>query len=125
MAKFTFHILCLALKSIKREDNTANKHVGVHQRAVDLGEEHLELRKAHCLTKDKQRLLNNSFYFSTFCYSPYLFLCVDVFVESLEGINIELHKLSEQVKVALQDISGLAATVDDAKQDVLQSKDKI
>lgn len=81
--------------------------------------------KAHCLTKDKQRLLNNGFYFSTFCYSLYLFLCVDIFVESLEGINVELHKLSEQVKVALQDISGLAAAVDDAKEDVLQSKDKI
>lgn len=59
MAEFTFHIFCLALKSIKGEDNTADKHVGVHQRAVDLGEEHLELRKAHCLTKDKQTLLNN------------------------------------------------------------------
>lgn len=43
MAKFTFHIFRLALKSIKREDNTTDKHVGVHQRAVDLGEEHLEL----------------------------------------------------------------------------------
>lgn len=43
MAEFTFHIFRLALKSIKREDNTTDKHVGVHQRAVDLGEEHLEL----------------------------------------------------------------------------------
>lgn len=78
-----------------------------------------------CLTKVKQRLFNNSFYFSTFCYCRYLFICVDVFVESLEGIDVELHKLPEQVKVALQNISGLAAAVDDAEEDVLQSKDKI
>lgn len=31
----------------------------------------------------------------------YLFWSVNVFVESFEGINVELHKLSKQVKVAL------------------------
>lgn len=31
----------------------------------------------------------------------YLLWGVDVFVESFEGIDVELHKLSKQVKVAL------------------------
>ncbi len=62
---------------------------------------------------------------ASFCCCQYLFFCADIFVESLEGINVELHKLPEQIKVALQDISGLAAAVDDAEEDVLQIKDRI
>ena len=49
----------------------------------------------------------------------YLFRSVDVFVESFEGINVELHELSQQIKVALQDISRCTAAIDDAEQDVL------
>lgn len=50
---------------------------------------------------------------------PYLLRRVHVFVESFEGIDIELHELPEQIKVALQDVPGRAAAVDDAEQDVL------
>lgn len=49
----------------------------------------------------------------------YLLWSVNVFVESFEGINVELHELSEQIKVALQDVSRCAAAVYDAEQDVL------
>lgn len=49
----------------------------------------------------------------------YLLSRVDVFVESFEGIDVELHELSEQVEVALQDVPRRAAAVDDAEQDVL------
>lgn len=31
----------------------------------------------------------------------YLLCSVDIFVESFEGINVELHELSKQIKVAL------------------------
>lgn len=31
----------------------------------------------------------------------YLLWSVDIFVESFEGINVELHELSQQIKVAL------------------------
>lgn len=50
---------------------------------------------------------------------PYLLRRVHVFVESFEGINVELHELPEQIEVALQDVPGRAAAVDDAEQDVL------
>lgn len=56
------------------------------------------------------------------CYTAallYLLWSVNVFVESFEGINVELHELSEQIKVALQDVSRCAAAVYDAEQDVL------
>lgn len=49
----------------------------------------------------------------------YLFRGVHVFVESFEGIDVELHELPEQVEVALQDVAGRAAAVYDAEQDVL------
>lgn len=35
----------------------------------------------------------------------YLLWSVDIFVESFEGIDVELHKLSKEIKVALEDIS--------------------
>ena len=50
----------------------------------------------------------------------HLLLRVDVFVEAVEGVDVELHELPEQVEVALQNVSGGAATVDDAEQDVLR-----
>lgn len=50
----------------------------------------------------------------------YLLWRVHIFVESLEGINVELHELPEQIKVALQDVPGCTAAVYDAEQDVLQ-----
>lgn len=52
------------------------------------------------------------------CPLTYLLLGVDVYVEPLEGVDVELHEFPQQVKVALQDISGFTATVYDAEQDV-------
>lgn len=56
---------------------------------------------------------------STQSVKLYLFWSVHVFVESFEGIDVELHKLSKQIKVALQDISRCTTAVYDAEQDVL------
>lgn len=49
----------------------------------------------------------------------YLLWSVDIFVKSFEGIDVELHELPQQIKVALQDVPGGAATVYDTEQDVL------
>lgn len=120
-AEFTFHVLRLAFESIQRENNAADEHVGVHQRAVDLVEEHLELKETRSLTSEHRTDIEvNSTVIVCVCCCLYLFFGVDVFVESLKGINVKFHKFSEQVKVALQDISGLAAAVDDAEENVLE-----
>ena len=47
-------------------------------------------------------------------WEPYLCIGVDVFIESLERIDIELHQLPQEVKVALEDIPRLALAVHDA-----------
>ena len=52
----------------------------------------------------------------------YLLLCVDVFVEPLEGVDVELHEFPQQVKVTLQHIPGLTAAVYDAEQDMLEGQ---
>lgn len=122
-AEFTFHVLRLAFESIQRENNAADEHVGVHQRAVDLVEEHLELKETRSLTSEHRTDIEvNSTVIVCVCCCCwlYLFFGVDVFVESLKGIDVKFHKFSEQVKVALQDISGLAAAVDDAEENVLE-----
>lgn len=45
---------------------------------------------------------------------PYLCISVDIFIESLECINVELHQLSQEVKVALEYIPRLAFAVHNA-----------
>lgn len=45
---------------------------------------------------------------------PYLCISVDIFIESLECINVELHQLSQEVKVALEYIPRLALAVHNA-----------
>lgn len=45
---------------------------------------------------------------------PYLCISVDIFIESLECIDVELHQLSQEVKVALEYIPRLALTVHNA-----------
>lgn len=45
---------------------------------------------------------------------PYLCVSVDVFIESLECVDIELHQLSQKVKVALEHIPRLALAVHNA-----------
>ena len=55
----------------------------------------------------------------------HLLLRVDVFVEAVEGVNVKLHELPEQVEVALQNISGRTAAVDDAEQDVLRVCERV
>lgn len=62
---------------------------------------------------------NIEFVGTAYTFWSYFFWCVDIFVESFEGINVELHELSQQIKVALQDVSRRTAAVYDAKQDVL------
>ena len=39
----TFDVFCLVLEAVQGEDDAAHQHVGVHQGAVDLGQEGLEL----------------------------------------------------------------------------------
>lgn len=51
--------------------------------------------------------------------SPYLLRSVDVFVEPFKGIDVELHELSQQIKVTLKDITRRTAAVDYTEQDVL------
>lgn len=50
----------------------------------------------------------------------HLCISVDVFVESLERVNIELHQLPEEVKVALEHVPGPALTVHNAVENVLE-----
>ena len=41
--RITFDVFRLVLEAVQGEDDTAHQHVGVHQGAVDLGQEGLEL----------------------------------------------------------------------------------
>jgi hypothetical protein len=61
--------------------------------------------------------LTDSWYFSQqhgALDKPYLCISVDIFIESLECIDVELHQLSQEIKVALEYIPRLALTVHNA-----------
>lgn len=61
--------------------------------------------------------LTDSWYFSQqhgALDEPYLCISVDIFIESLECIDVELHQLSQEIKVALEYIPRLALTVHNA-----------
>lgn len=61
--------------------------------------------------------LTDSWYFNQqhgALVEPYLCISVDIFIESLECIDVELHQLSQEIKVALEYIPRLALTVHNA-----------
>ena len=61
--------------------------------------------------------LTDSWYFSQqhgALDKPYLCISVDIFIESLECIDVELHQLSPEIKVALEYLPRLERTVHNA-----------
>lgn len=56
--KFTFDVFSLTLKAVQRQNDAAHQHVGVHQRAVDLSQESLELIKEVKVTTIYNTFLN-------------------------------------------------------------------